>query len=136
MIADFNSLLYAILKCLHSCLSSIIIINSFTDNYANTEGYAAVRQRIDINCVLPHLDRSETESYIQSHLTYAAGRIDIFTDKALDEIHKESSGIPRRINRIAEKSLMYAFQQSKRLIDEHMVRYVVEHEMLQGGGNA
>lgn len=97
--------------------------------------YAAVRQRIDINCVLPHLDRSETASYIQSHLTYAAGRIDIFTDKALDEIHKESSGIPRRINRIAEKSLMYAYQQSKRLIDEHMVRYVVEHEMLQGGGN-
>lgn len=95
--------------------------------------YAAVRQRIDINCVLPHLDRSETERYIRSHLTYAAGREDIFTDKAFDEVHKESTGIPRSINRIAEKSLMYASQQNKRLIDEHMVRYVVEHEMLRGG---
>lgn len=28
--------------------------------------YDAVRQRIDINCVLPHLDRAETEKYIQS----------------------------------------------------------------------
>lgn len=26
--------------------------------------YDAVRQRIDINCVLPHLDRVETEKYI------------------------------------------------------------------------
>jgi type II secretory pathway predicted ATPase ExeA len=95
--------------------------------------YAAVRQRIDINCVLPHLDRAETERYIRSHLTYAAGREDIFTDKAFDEIHKESIGIPRSINRITEKSLMYASQQNRRLIDEHMVRYVADHEMLKGG---
>lgn len=95
--------------------------------------YAAVRQRIDINCILPRLDRSETERYIRSHLAYAAGREDIFTDKAYDEVHKESTGIPRSINRIAEKSLMYASQQNKRLIDEHMVRYVVDHEMLKGG---
>lgn len=95
--------------------------------------YAAVRQRIDINCILPHLDRAETESYINSHLKYAEGREDIFTDKALDEIHKESTGIPRIINRISEKSLMYATQQRKRLIDEHMVRYVINHEMLKGG---
>lgn len=98
--------------------------------------YAAVRQRIDINCVLPHLDRSETEQYIQSHLKYAAGRQDLFTDKALDDIYRESAGIPRSINRISEKCLIYAFQQNKRLIDEHMVRYVVDHEMLKGGADS
>jgi type II secretory pathway predicted ATPase ExeA len=97
--------------------------------------YAAVRQRIDINCVLPHLDRPETEMYINSHLNYADGRQDIFTDKALDEIYKESTGIPRRINRICDGSLMYASQQNKRLIDEHLVRYVLEHEMLGGEGS-
>jgi len=95
--------------------------------------YAAVRQRIDINCILPHLDRSETEKYIQAHLKYAGGRQDLFTEKALDDIYRESAGIQRSINRIAEKCLMYAFQQNKRLIDEHMVRYVVDHEMLKGG---
>lgn len=57
---------------------------------------------------------------------------DIFTDRALDDIYKESTGIPRRINRICEKSLMYASQQGKRLIDEHLVRYIIEHEMLGG----
>ena len=94
--------------------------------------YAAVRQRIDINCILPHLDRAETELYIRSHLDYAGGRTEIFTDKAVDEIFKESTGIPRRINRICDSCLMYASQQGKRLTDEHQVRFVLEHEMLGG----
>jgi hypothetical protein len=29
---------------------------------------------------------------------------------------------------------MYASQQQKRLVDEHMVQFVSEHEMLKGGG--
>ncbi len=91
-----------------------------------------MRSVTDINCVLPHFDRAETEKYILSHLTYAGGRQDIFTDRALDDIYKESTGIPRRINRICEKSLMYASQQGKRLIDEHLVRYIIDHEMLGG----
>lgn len=92
--------------------------------------YAAVRQRIDVNCVLRHLDRSETELYIRSHLTYAGGRQDLFTDRALNAIQQGSAGIPRMINRICEKSLMYASQQGKRLIDEHVIGFIIDHEML------
>jgi len=94
--------------------------------------YTAVRQRIDIHCVLPRLDRAESQRYIQSHLNYANGKEDIFTDRAVDDIYRETAGILRRINRLCEKSLMYAFQQNKRLIDEHSVKYVIEHEMLGG----
>lgn len=70
--------------------------------------YEAVRQRIDIYCVLSHLDWAETAQYIPSHLTYADGRQGFFTKKTLSDIYKESAEIPRRINRICEKSLMYA----------------------------
>ena len=94
--------------------------------------YAAVRGRIDMNCVLPRLERAQTNDYINAHLAYAGGKDEIFTDKAIDDIHRNSNGIARRINRICEKSLMYASQQNKRLIDEHMVRYVLENEMLGG----
>ena len=38
--------------------------------------------------------------------------------------------IPIMINRVCEKSLMYSFQQQKRIIDDYMVKYVIEHEML------
>lgn len=65
--------------------------------------YAAIRQRIDINCVIRHLDRSEAERYIQSHLEYAGGSKEIFTPKAIDIIVKESAGIPRMVNRIASQ---------------------------------
>ena len=94
--------------------------------------YAAVCGRIDVACILPRLERAQTNDYIRSHLAYAGGKDEIFTDKAIDDIHRNSSGIARRINRICEKSLMYASQQNKRLIDEHLVRYVLEHEMLGG----
>lgn len=95
--------------------------------------YAAVCQRIDINCVLPTLNRSETENYIRSHLNYAECAQELFTSKAMDEIFRISSGIPRTINRICEKALMYAYQQQHRLIDDGIITFVSEHEMLKGG---
>lgn len=95
--------------------------------------YDALRQRIDIFCSLPHLDRSETEEYIRSHLKYAGCTRELFTDKAIDEIYKGSTGVSRMVNRICEKSLMYASQQYKKLVDDHMVRFVIEHEMQYEG---
>lgn len=100
------------------------------ENKLKLQRYAAIRQRIDMYCTLPHLDRSETEQYIKSHLDYAGCTQEIFTSKAIDEIYQSSTGIPRMINRICEKSLMYAFQQQKRLIDDYAVKFVVQHEML------
>ena len=92
--------------------------------------YSAIRQRIDVNIVLPHLDRSETSEYISSHLQFAGCGRELFTDKAIDEIFKVSTGIPRMVNRICEKSLTYASQQNSKLVDDHMVQFVENHEML------
>lgn len=99
------------------------------DDKLRLQRYAAIRQRIDMNCVIQHLDRAEVERYIRSHLEYAGGAVEIFTSKAIDVITRESSGIPRVINRICEKSLMYAYQQQKKLIDDYMVTLVVENEI-------
>ena len=107
--------------------------NELWDSKLRLRKYAAIRQRIDICCFLPHLERAECEDYIRSHLDYAGCKNELFTDKAVDEIQKISSGIPRLINRICEKSLMYAFQLNKRLIDDHTIRYVADHEMLSIG---
>ena len=92
--------------------------------------YTAIRQRIDMCCTLPHLDCADTEKYIRSHMDYSGCQQEIFTSKAIEEIYHASTGTPRVINRICEKALMYASQQQKRLIDDYMIRYVVEHEML------
>lgn len=98
------------------------------------QAYTAIRQRIDINIVLGRLDRAETGKYIAAHLAYAGTAKELFTSDAEDEIYKISAGIPRMINRICDKTLMYAYQQKKRLADGHMVRFVADHEMLGGVG--
>lgn len=94
--------------------------------------YQAIAQRVDVFKTLPHLDRADTERYIERHLTYAGCQNEIFTKAALDEIYRITSGIPRMINHVCEKNLMYACQQKNRLIDDHMVRFVVENEMPGG----
>lgn len=115
-----------------SPMSLILIGQTELWDKLKLQRYTAIRQRIDMNCVLPHLDRAQTEQYMNSHLNYAGCDHELFTDKAVDEIFRSSSGTMRVINRICEKCLMYAFQQQKKLVDDHMVRYVVEHEMLGG----
>lgn len=90
--------------------------------------YAAIEQRIDTIITLNRLDRADTGKYMAAHLAYAGGKQDIFTSDAEDQVYKVSSGIPRMINRICNKTLMYAYQQQKRLIDGHMVQYVADHE--------
>lgn len=102
------------------------------DQKLRLQSYAAIRQRIDMNIVLNRLDRAETGKYIAAHMAYAGVKQDLFTSGAEDEIFKVSAGIPRMINRICEKTLMYAYQQQKRLIDEHIVRFVADHEMVGG----
>lgn len=93
--------------------------------------YAAIRQRIDISIVLNRLDRAEVGKYIRSHLDYAGYTGDLFTSDAEDEIYRISGDIPRMVNRICEKTLLYAYQQQKKMIDGHMIRYVGDHEMMQ-----
>ena len=91
--------------------------------------YAAIRQRIDIKCELPQYDRSQTGEYIQSHLRYAAGTQDIFTDKAIDEIYQYSAGSARAINKVCTHCLMNAAQRNKKLIDDYTVRTVIAGEL-------
>ncbi len=100
------------------------------DDKLRRQCYSAIRQRINICCSLPHLDRAETEKYIAAHLRYAGCERDIFSDAAIDCIHSLSSGVMRMVNQVCEKSLMFGFQQQKRIIDDRMIQYVAEHEML------
>jgi type II secretory pathway predicted ATPase ExeA len=96
------------------------------------QSYAAIRQRIDIQCVVGRLDGAKTAEYIKAQLTYAGCGREIFTEAAIDEIFKFSDGIPRLINKACSESLMYGAQNRKTLIDDRMVKIVVEQELIGG----
>jgi len=42
--------------------------------------------------VLTHFDRAQTGDYIRRHMTFAGAEYDIFTDGAIDDIYRFSSG--------------------------------------------
>lgn len=92
------------------------------------QSFAAIRQRIDLQCKLPHYDRSQVGEYIGQHLREVRAQGDIFTDAAMDEIFQYSSGTARLINKICTHCLIYGAQNKQRLIDDHMVRRVIEGE--------
>jgi type II secretory pathway predicted ATPase ExeA len=91
--------------------------------------YAAIRGRIDIKCELPGMDRSDLDAYMKAHLSYAGGKEEIFTDAALNELHKYSVGSARAVNKAAIHCLMHAAQRAKKLIDDAMVKTVIDAEL-------
>ena len=98
------------------------------------QSYAAIRQRIDIQCVVGRLDGAKTAEYIVAQLDYAGCDREIFTEAAIDEVFKFSGGIPRLINKACTESLMYGAQNRKTILDDRMVKMVVEQELI--GGNS
>lgn len=93
------------------------------------QAYAAIRQRIDLQCKLPHYDRAETSAYIERHMAYAGAERDIFTEGAQDEIFRFSTGSARLVNKVCTHSLIYGAQNKHRIIDDHMVKRVVAGEL-------
>lgn len=93
------------------------------------QSYAAIRQRIDIQYKLLPMDRSQVEEYMHIHLTYSGCGNDIFSSAAFDEIYKYSSGVARLVNKAATQSLIYGAQNGRRIIDDHMVKLVIQGEL-------
>lgn len=94
------------------------------------QAYAAIKQRIDLQCKLPHYDRAQVGSYIARHLEYAGATQDIFSDGAIDEVYRFSSGTARLINKVCTHCLLYGSQNKRKIIDDHMVKLVIEGELL------
>lgn len=94
------------------------------------QAYAAIRQRIDLQCKLSHFDRAQVAEYINQHLAYAGAEHDIFSDAAVDEIFRFSSGAARLVNKVCTHCMLYGAQNGRRIIDDHMVKLVIEGELL------
>jgi general secretion pathway protein A len=94
------------------------------------QSYAAIRQRVDLQCKLPHFDRAQVGEYIKQHLIYAGTEHDIFSDGAIDAIYRFSSGAARLINKACTHCMFYGAQNGRRIIDDHMVKLVIDGELL------
>lgn len=84
-----------------------------------------LRQRFIAACHLTPLDETETREYIEYRLGTAGWKNDpSFTDEAFADIYHYTKGIPRRINSLADRLLLFAYLEERHVIDPDVVRIV------------
>ncbi len=90
-----------------------------------SEGFEQLRQRVIATYHLNPLDENETRTYIEHRLTCANyhGRPAI-TDEAFQAIYQASEGVPRRINNLCDRILLFAFLEDVEQIDLTVVEAV------------
>jgi general secretion pathway protein A len=84
-----------------------------------------LRQRVMLHAHLPLLSQKETAAYISSRLA-VAGDSDspLFPDEVVQDIYKNSHGIPRVVNLLCEHALMSAYSERTPIVSQEMVRRV------------
>jgi general secretion pathway protein A len=79
-------------------------------------------QRITGRYHLMPLSREETKGYVRHRLRVAGATEEIFTPRALLELHRLSLGIPRVINVACDRALLGAYTQESKKISASLVR--------------
>jgi general secretion pathway protein A len=93
------------------------------------ESNKQLEQRIAIKCHIAQLNEKETKEYIMHRLNVAGRNSSIFSDEAIRLIYEHSGGIPRRINRICDLSLLSGFGKNVNVVD----KAIVEEELSSFG---
>ena len=92
-----------------------------------SEGFEQLRQRIIATYHLNPLDAEETRTYIEHRLRLVGWNADpTFTDEAFERIYGFTQGVPRRINNLCDRTLLYAFLEELHQIDGEVVRSVAD----------
>ena len=78
-------------------------------------------QRITGRFHLTPLNSDDTAAYVRHRMQVAGATREIFTDRALQAIHRASRGIPRLINIICDRALLGAYTQGEYEIDSALI---------------
>lgn len=97
-----------------------------------------IRQRIVATCHLGPLDSDETREYILHRLALVGWKGDPdFTDGTFDLIHQMTDGVPRLINGLCGRLLLYGAMEDTHIIDRHILDAVaLEIDAENGVGRA
>lgn len=92
-----------------------------------SDGFEQLRQRVIATYHLNPLDAEETRTYVEHRLRLVGWKSDpTFTDGAFERIFGFTQGVPRRINNLCDRTLLYAFLEELHEIDDEVVRQVAD----------
>jgi len=90
-------------------------------------GFEQLRQRVIATYHLNPLDAVEMRTYIEHRLRRVGWQNDPeFTDDAFEAIYRFSNGVPRRVNNLCDRLMLYAFLEEQHRIDAALVQAVSE----------
>lgn len=93
-----------------------------------------IRQRVIATCHLGPLSVTETREYIEHRLKMVGWDGDrIFTDGTFPLIHQMTDGVPRQINVLCGRLLLFAAMEESRIIDENIFDAVKQEIDAEGG---
>ncbi len=83
-----------------------------------------LEERLAVTCLLRPLTVEETMSYVQHRLATAGATQLIFTQSALEAIHRLADGIPRRINRLCDLALLIGYAEERSQIGAEQIESI------------
>lgn len=92
-----------------------------------------LRQRVIASCHLGPIDRSEVEGYILYRMDSVGwqGRPS-FAEDAFEAIHHHTQGVPRRVNILCSRLLLFAYLEDREHLDAQAVDEVAEDMAAEG----
>ncbi|GLR70946.1 XrtA/PEP-CTERM system-associated ATPase [Agaribacter marinus] len=85
------------------------------------------RQRIVASCHLTPLNREEMQEYIQYRLEHAGStQTKLISNDAFDAIFKFTNGVPRKVNTLMDRVLLFGFLEELDNIDEEAASQVIQ----------
>lgn len=99
----------------------------FRDQLAHSPELEQLRQRVIATHHLEPMDEEEVPGYVEHRLQLVGWKNDPeFTDEAYTKIHRFSGGVPRRLNTLCSRILLYGALEEIHKIDGEVVDAVVE----------
>ena len=110
----------------HSLLQSFLLGQAEFRDTLRSPDLEQFRQRIIASYHLGPMGKTETKGYIEHRLRVAGWKADPhFSNDSFTEIYRYTEGIPRRINTLCDRVLLYAFTEESHDITIDSVKAVV-----------
>ena len=92
-----------------------------------------LRQRVIASCHLAPLDADEVRNYIEHRLALTGWQSDpFFTDDAFERISAHTGGVPRRVNTLCSRILLYSSLEDLHRVDKTVVEQVAQELAVEG----
>jgi general secretion pathway protein A len=111
----------------HKLLQIVLVGQPELDSKIDSDELRQLKQRIAMRCRLQPLGLKDLRGYIRRRLELAGAEshgIKIFSNEAIEAIHKFSSGIPRLVNTLCENSLISGYGRQVKQITVEIVQEI------------